>query len=336
MSEEHCFAQYVRILGRGPGRSRALTREEARDAMRMIIAGEAEPAQIGALLMLMRYRQESPEELAGFVEALRESIVIPAPRPRVDLDWPSYAAGRTRGEPWFLLSALLLAENGLRVLLHGPGRTGSALVEGLTALGLPGAGTDIERGLEDGHFRFLPLRAFCPALQRLLDLRRILGLRSAANSVARLINPFGASSVMQGVFHPAYRDLQRSAAMLLGQRALAVFKGGGGEAERNPDKPCRVFSLRDGGAFEEEWPALAAETTPQHAADAGHPLLACWRGRMPEAARIVIATAAVALRLSGRADSPRAADDVARRMWDARDRSRYPRPATAPAEAAAE
>ncbi|HEX2117284.1 MAG TPA: glycosyl transferase family protein, partial [Alphaproteobacteria bacterium] len=261
MAEEHPFAQYVRILGRGPGRSRALTQDEARAAMRMIIAGEAEPAQIGALLMLMRYRQESPEELAGFVEALRESISLATPRGRVDLDWPSYAAGRTRGEPWFLLSALLLAENGIRVLMHAPGRAGSALVIGLTALGLPSSGTDAERSVDEDNFAFLPLRAFCPALEKLLDLRRILGLRSAANSVARLINPFGAPSVMQGVFHPAYRDLQRSAGALLGQKNLAVFKGGGGEAERNPDKPCRVFSLQGGAAFDEEWPALTGERT---------------------------------------------------------------------------
>ncbi len=93
MVQEHPFAQYVRILARGPGRSRALTFDEARDAMRMIAAGEAEPIQLGAMLMLMRYRQESPEELAGFVAALRETFP-PSSATQVDLDWPSYAAGR--------------------------------------------------------------------------------------------------------------------------------------------------------------------------------------------------------------------------------------------------
>jgi anthranilate phosphoribosyltransferase len=323
---EHRFAQYVRILGRGPGRSRALTQEESREAMRMIVAGEAEPLQIGALLMLMRYRQESPPELAGFVEALRASFThrhAVAP----DLDWPGYAAGRTRGEPWFLLSALLLAENDIRVLMHGPGRPGSALNAALIALGLAddGSPADAERGLQDRGFAFLPLGGFCPALERLLALRSVLGLRSAANSVARLINPFAAPHVIQGVFHPAYRDLQRGAGVLLGQPHLAVFKGGGGEAERNPDKPCRVVMLRDGTALEEEWPALdGAPSSLASSDEAVHPLVACWRGDNPEAERTVVASAAVALRLLGRAESCEAADALAARLWQNRDRARYP------------
>jgi anthranilate phosphoribosyltransferase len=131
---------------------------------------------------------------------------------------------------------------------------------------------------------------------------------------------------MQGVFHPAYRDLQRSAGLLLGQRNLTVFKGGGGEAERNPDKPCRVFSLQDGAAFDEEWPPLVgAQSSASQAAVEEHPLIACWRGEMPDEARIVVATAAIALRTLGRAASIAEADDLAMRMWEARDRSRYPR-----------
>ena len=68
----HPFAAYVRILARGPGLSRPLTQEEARDAMRLILAGEVEPEQLGAFLMLMRYRGESAGELAGLVEAARD------------------------------------------------------------------------------------------------------------------------------------------------------------------------------------------------------------------------------------------------------------------------
>jgi len=330
MGAEHPFAQYVRILGRGPGRSRALTLYVARVALRMIFAGVAEPAQIGALLMLMRYRQESPAELAGFVEALRASFTLPCTPTSIDLDWPSYAAGRTRGEPWFLLAALLLAENGIRVVMHAPGRAGSALVEGLAALGLPTDGTEVGASLAARNFAFLPLDAFCPSLTRLLALRQVLGLRSAANSVARLLNPLGASAVLQGVFHPAYRELHRAAAALLGQPDLAVFKGGGGEAERNPDKPCRVVALARGVAADEEWPPLPGPVGVDSAGvTASHPLLACWQGALAEPVRTVIATAAVALRLAGRAVTPQDADILAARMWTARDKSRYGRPVQA-------
>ena len=68
---DHPFAQWIRILGVGPGRSRSLTESEAYDAMRMIRAGEVEPVQLGALLMLMRYKRETAEELAGFARALQ-------------------------------------------------------------------------------------------------------------------------------------------------------------------------------------------------------------------------------------------------------------------------
>ena len=120
-TDVHDFAPYVRILGRGPGRSRSLTRAEARHALGMVLRGEAAPEQIGALLMLLRYRGETVDEMAGLVEAARDRAGLPWMFPRaVDLDWPSYADGRTRGLPWYLLSALLLARSGLRVVMHGP------------------------------------------------------------------------------------------------------------------------------------------------------------------------------------------------------------------------
>src|ERR1700704_5561000 len=120
MIERHdAFAKFVAILGRGPGRSRALTGEEAREAFGMVLRHEADPRQVGAFLMLLRFRGEDADEIAGMVEAAREAIRTPSGSPRVDLDWPSYGAGRTRGAPWFLLSALALARAGARVLMHG-------------------------------------------------------------------------------------------------------------------------------------------------------------------------------------------------------------------------
>src|SRR5438128_11805755 len=108
--DEHDFAPYVRTLGRGPGRSRSLTREEARAALGMVLRGEVDPHQVGAFLMLLRYRGEDPDEIAGLVEAARAALpVVTAEPPAVDLDWPSYGAGRTRGAPWFLLAALALS-----------------------------------------------------------------------------------------------------------------------------------------------------------------------------------------------------------------------------------
>src|SRR3954452_24308390 len=89
---EHPFARYVRTLGRGPGRSRALTREEAREAVAVVLRGEPDPHQVGAFLMLLRYRGEDPEEVPGLALAAREAVGAgpPAGSTPVGLHWPSF------------------------------------------------------------------------------------------------------------------------------------------------------------------------------------------------------------------------------------------------------
>src|ERR1700723_814098 len=106
LSHEAEFAGFIAALGRGPGRSRALTREEAETAFGMVLRGEADPHQVGAFLMLLRFRGEDADEVTGIVQAMRAHAKLGWDGPGVELDWPSYGAGRTRGAPWFLLSAL--------------------------------------------------------------------------------------------------------------------------------------------------------------------------------------------------------------------------------------
>jgi anthranilate phosphoribosyltransferase len=167
---------------------------------------------------------------------------------------------------------------------------------------------------------------FCPTVDELLSLRPLLGLRSPANSLARLLNPLAAPCLVAGVFHPAYRELQQGAALRLGQKQASVIKGGGGEFERNPAKPCRVAAVRAGVAVEEEWPALAAGGEAAEVEDEAA-LLACWRGSLGSrhAENVVVATAALALVTLGRASDPASADNLAREMWLARDRNLLPR-----------
>ena len=85
MLEEHQFAPFVRILGKGKNGTRSLTREEASEAMGMILDDQVEPAQLGAFLMLLRVKEEAPEELAGFADAVR-SRYISHQDLQVDLD----------------------------------------------------------------------------------------------------------------------------------------------------------------------------------------------------------------------------------------------------------
>ena len=315
---EHPFAPYVRTLGRGPGRSRALSREEARHALGAVLRGEAAPEQVGAFLMLLRYRGEAADEISGLVEAARNAFGPGAPAgcPPVQLDWPSYGAGRTRGEPWFLLAALALAARGTTILMHGSNEFshGTAVEAGLEALGLPVCRTRDEAAaaLRVRRFAYLPLAVLSPALDRLLTLRGLLGLRSPINTVVRLINPFDAPCSVDGVFHPPYIDVHLGAAERLGRERLAVVKGGGGEAERNPAKPVNVHLWdRSAGRSELLLPAQAPS------GDAGT-LLDAWRGGTGPGAATARATVALALLALGRADDAEAADQLADAVWAAR------------------
>jgi anthranilate phosphoribosyltransferase len=328
------LAPYVRILGRGPGRSRSLTRAEAAAAMELMLKGEAAPEAVGALLMLMRYRHETPEELAGFVDAARASL--PEWRmPEVDLDWPSYAAGKSRGLPYFLLSALLLARNGTRVAMHGynsHGTKGAGTRGALAALGIEAASTpaDARSQLARMNFTYVPLDSLSPPLLGLLKLRSVLGLRSPVNSTLRLLNPWCASAALQGVFHPPYMGLHVEASRLLGQPRSSVFKGGGGEAERNPLKSLAVAGLEGGEPVAHIWPPLIPGTHRRLHEDERldvAKLARLWRGEEEDtfSEAIVVGTAAVAIKAVGRAESLEHATAIARTWWDAREVSAMPR-----------
>jgi len=111
------LAPFVQIVARGQGRARAMTMDEAQQAMALILRGDAAPEAVGALLMVMRLRGETAEEIAGFTAALRAHVA--GTLPKADLDWPSYAAGRSRGAPLFLLAARLVGRAGYSVSMHG-------------------------------------------------------------------------------------------------------------------------------------------------------------------------------------------------------------------------
>jgi anthranilate phosphoribosyltransferase len=325
MSEEHPFAPFIRILARGPRLSRALQREEAREAMRLIVDGEVEPVQLGAFLMLLRARTETPAELAGLVDAARERSSLDDGIARPDLDWASYADGH-RTPPWFTLAIKLLAASGVRILIHGKDGSGIATAMALAELGIPicGSTNDAQHWLEAAGIAYLAIDKISPPLAALFRLRSLLGLRSPVHSLARALNPLEAPHQIVGVFHPHYRTLHQETAALLGQRRAAIFKGGSGEAQRNPAKPCRVALVEDGASREEEWPAIsgaiASEEVPNTERAAMVASLWCGEYEDPAAIATVTGTAAIALRLLGRADDPASADALASRLWNDRNR----------------
>ncbi|WP_445367172.1 glycosyl transferase family protein [Methylomonas sp. BW4-1] len=329
LTQEHPFAEFIKILGKGKKGARPLTQDEAYRAMQMILAdGQVEPIQLGAFLMLMRVKEETCEELAGFVQAARESFAFES-KVAVDLDWSSYA-GKRRHLPWFLLSTLLLAENGIRVFMHGAGghTQGRLYTENvLQALGIKAAASIAEAGqqLQRDNFSYLSLAYICPKLYDMINLRPTMGLRSPVHTLVRLLNPFDATASIQGIFHPSYRQVHQKAALLLDQKNMAVLKGEGGETERNPDVECLVQSVNNGELNDETWPALF-ERRHMKAEDMDPQLLAqFWRGEVNDefGEATVIATAAVALKLLDKADDQAQAQQLATEFWQARNRQRF-------------
>jgi anthranilate phosphoribosyltransferase len=311
------FATYVATLGRGPGRSRPLTRAEAADAMALLLAGAPDRLQVGAFLMLLRYRGEDPDEIAGLVEGARAATRIEGAS--ADLDWPSYGAGRTRGAPWFLLAALALAAGGARVLMHGTNEfTGGTTVEqALAQLGLSPAAdaADARHRLARDGFAYLPIRNLSPALAELLGLRRLLGLRSPINTVARLLDPAQAPAGVDGVFHPPYIETHLAVAERLGRPRLLVLKGGGGEAERNAAKPVTAHLWSAQGRQALALPALGPAAPPEPEEP---DLAAIWHGTRSHAPteHRIVATIALGLLAMGQGG-----DTEARRCWDRRHRA---------------
>jgi anthranilate phosphoribosyltransferase len=316
---EHPFAEYIRILGKGKKGSRPLTQDEAYQAMTMILRGAVLPVQLGAFLMLMRVKEETPEELAGFVQAVRDSL--PLTNFSVDLDWSSYA-GKRRHLPWFLLSALLLAQNGVRVVMHGSeGHTTGRLYTEimLPYLGLTAATSmnEVAQQLEQHNFSYIALKQFCPKLHNIIELRPLLGLRSPVHTLVRLINPFNATHSIQGIFHPGYRPVHQQASALLGDQHTAVLKGEGGETERNPDVECLVQSVQQGEMLDETWSALFTHRhVKDEQLDPKH-LALVWQGKLDNeyAVATIIGTAAVAVRLLAKVNNQLEAETLAKEYW---------------------
>lgn len=319
---EHPFAQFIRIIGKGKTGARSLTYDEAYQAFSMILRNQVLDVQLGAFLMLLRVKEESVEELAGFVQATRDQLQF---KPlQVDLDWSSYA-GKRRHYPWFLLAALTLAKHGYKVVMHGAsGHTINRLYteQALQYLDYPICQNDleVEQQLAQCNFAYLPLDVISPILSELINLRNVMGLRSPIHTLARLINPFNAKATMQAIFHPAYRSSHQQAAFQLGYQNSAVIKGEGGEFERNPDAKTLICGIKNGALYEHELPKLTDNRSPVEEELDLAVFKAVWLGQHThEYGEVAITeTMGIALYTMGVCDDYAAAMQNAQQLWQNR------------------
>ena len=298
--------------------------------MGMILDGEVKPEQLGAFLMLLRVKEEAPEELAGFIDAVRVRFPIPE-QLQVDLDWSSYA-GKKRHQPWFLLAALLLAEQGVRVFMHGArGHTLGRIYseDALAQLGICAATNwqQVEQQLDNSGFSFMGIDQLCPPLGEIIQLRHILGLRSPVHTLCRLLNPLNAPACVDGVFHPPYAPIHQRTAQILGTQNSVTVRGDGGEAEAKPDSETEMHWILDGELTLSEWPRIYPQRLVKSEDLSIEHMKALWRGELdhPYGEGAVITTLASVLRLlPGSAQrTPQELIAEARERWGQRERERF-------------
>ena len=243
------IASYIRQIGRGKEGARSLNCAQARELMSLVLDGRVSDLELGAFVLAMRIKGETVDEMTGFLEAAQERCLpLAAPHPMVLL--PSYNGARKLPNLTPLL-ALLLAEQGLAVLVHGPlhdpDRVTSAEI--FHDLGLPLArdGADIESAWRRHSPVFIDTELLCPPLARLLEVRRVVGLRNSGHTVAKLLDPYGTGPGFRVVnyTHPEY-------ARLLGDFAsqtrahLLLLRGTEGEPVADPRRLPRLDVYLDG------------------------------------------------------------------------------------------
>jgi anthranilate phosphoribosyltransferase len=205
--------------------------------------------QKGAFLMLLRVREETAEELAGFSQAFRAFTPTTISELAVDLDMGCYA-GKRRHLPWFLLAVMLLAKSGKRIFLHGTHEPDSKRL--YLKQVLPQLGFDIAQNpqqaketLQTFGFAYMDLKQINPQLDDIIQLREQFGLRSCANTLARMLNPSNADNSLQGIFHRHVDEKHRKTAALLEDQNVLCFRGEGGEVEFNPLRDVTLHISRN-------------------------------------------------------------------------------------------
>ncbi|QNN58575.1 DNA-binding protein YbiB [Diaphorobacter ruginosibacter] len=232
------ISHYLKEIGRGARGAKALDREQATDLFGQILDGGVSDLETGAFCIAMRIKGETLDEMSGFIDATHARIprFQSAGRPIVVL--PSYNGARKLPVLTPLL-ALLLAREGLPVLLHGM-RTEARRVlasDVLAALGIaPGTAA---RTLDDGEVTHMDTRHLHPGLARLLAARELIGLRNPAHSVVKLINPADANAlVISSYTHPEYFDTLGATYHALGMNGL-LSRGLEGEVAADPRRTPR-------------------------------------------------------------------------------------------------
>jgi anthranilate phosphoribosyltransferase len=249
--DDKTLARYIKEIGRGKNAAGDLPREDAQSLFTAMLGGLVPDLQLGAILIALRVKGESLEELAGFAAACEASYNhLPAlSGGLVPVVIPSYNGARQLPNLVPLL-ALLLAREGVPVLIHGVLRDRGRVTtrEVLDALGIPPAMTadEVRTRLSDSRMAFMPIESMAPEIAAMLALRAALGVRNSAHTLAKMLQPFaGPAARIVSVTHPEYLVRMGEYFTTYDSDAL-ILRGAEGEAVAHPRRPPTIEWAHDG------------------------------------------------------------------------------------------
>ncbi|AKU13876.1 hypothetical protein AzCIB_3983 [Azoarcus sp. CIB] len=240
------YAPIIKEIGRGAKGARDLDAAQAEQLFGDMLDGKVPDLELGAIVVSLRIKSESRDELLGFkraIDARCPQLAVP-PGPRCVV-LPTYNGARRQANLMPLV-ALLLAREGVPVLIQGRHDFESRVspFELLAALGIGEA----HRELAGKRIACLRLDELLPGLDRLLALRLRLGVRGSGHTMAKLVDPcIGRSVRVVAVTHPEYVERMNELLIVDGGRAL-LMRGTEGEAYANPRRRPAMQVFRDGVA----------------------------------------------------------------------------------------
>lgn len=241
------IAHYIKVIGRGKDGARPLSREQACDLFGQVLDGTVTDLEIGGFCLAMRIKGETSEEMAGFLDATYQRINYFPVTDRPTVVLPSYNGARKLPVLTPLL-ALLLAREGLPVLIHGTPTESSRIFTSEVLESLDIRALQATKIIANGEVVFAPTELLCPGLKRLLDVRRVVGLRNPAHSLVKIMNPSaGKSLVISSYTHPEYAASMAATFALINANAL-LLRGTEGEvvadARRMPQMDAFITGQR--------------------------------------------------------------------------------------------
>lgn len=227
-----------------------LTEEEAKQAMNIMLSGEATQAQIAAFLALERVKGETLDELVGFAAVLRDKAQTISPKVDNYVDLVGTGGDRTFTFNVSTTSAFVVAAAGLPVAKHGNRSISSKSGAGdvLEALGVNIMAEPelVEKCVEEVGIGFMFAQLFNKSMKYVGQARSEMGIRTVFNILGPLANPSRAKNMVVGVYSPTLTEKVATAMSRLGVERAFVVSGEDNMDEITLTGATTVSEIKDG------------------------------------------------------------------------------------------